>query len=150
MNPQSPQGLPKRIETLLTKAGIPIEKNAIVDALGSGKISLNHWPPSYGLISHRKLCSWAGVDPGTIALPKHNAETEVFPDIGLSYRAWRMLNRSGIPTTKEAVTKALNNGDLLAGKRPSGYGGATHAEMCRWVGIDPKALRAKHLMAKKK
>jgi len=134
-------GLPKRINSLLTKAGIPIEKKAIVHALQTGKLYVYHWPPNYGRYTHRDVCQWAGVDPATLPKTWPDDGVGIFPDIGLSYRAWRMLKRTGIPATKEAVIKALYKGDLSPYKRPGGYGKVTHDEICRWVGIDPKILR---------
>ena len=135
-----PNCLPKRINSLLTKAGIPIEKKAIIHALLTGKLYVYHWPANYGKFTHRDVCQWAGIDPATLPKTWPNDGVGIFPDIGLSYRAWRMLKRAGIPATKEAVIKALKSGDLSPYKRPGGYGKVTHAEMCRWVGIDLKTL----------
>jgi hypothetical protein len=132
-----PNELPKRIKSLLTKAGIPIEKMAIIRALKTGKLYVYHWPANYGKYTHRDVCQWAGVDPMTLPMTWPDDDAGAFPDIGLSYRAWRMLKRAGIPATKEAITNALKTGDLLPGKRPGGYGKITHAEICRWVGVDP-------------
>jgi hypothetical protein len=134
-------GLPKRINSLLTKAGIPIEKPAIIQALQTGKLYVYHWPPNYGRHTHRDVCKWAGVDPATLPKAWPDDGVGTFPDIGLSYRTWKMLKRAGIPAAKAAVVNALHNGDLSPYKRPGGYGKVTHAEICRWVGIDPKARR---------
>jgi len=136
--------LPKRVISLLTKAGMPIEKEAIVQALRTGKLYPFLWPANYGKFAHRDVCQWAGVDPDSLPkTPKNWPDdyTATFPDIGLSYRAWRTLEKAGIPATKQVVIKALHAGDLSPYKRPGGYGKVTHAEICRWVGVDPKALR---------
>jgi len=96
-------GLSKRTNNLLFKAGIAIEKSAIVQALKAGKLQVYRWPPNYGKYTHREVCQWAEVDP--ISLPQNwpDSESEIFPDIGLSFRAWRTLKRAGIPVTKAAV-----------------------------------------------
>ncbi|HWC61728.1 MAG TPA: hypothetical protein VHC44_18715, partial [Verrucomicrobiae bacterium] len=66
---------------------------------------------------------------------------ELYPDNGLSYRANNVLKYAGIPATKTDVLEALKNGSLMPTKRPNGYGTATHAEICRWVGMTPRQLR---------
>ena len=142
MKPKLPgNGLSKKVNNLLTKAGIPIEKQAITNALKTGKLFVYHWPPNYGKYAHRDVCRWTGIDPATLPQNSADNDTTILPDIGLSYRAWRTLKRAGIPTTKAAVTKALQSGDLEACKRHGGYGKVTHAEVCRWVGIDPKTQK---------
>jgi len=133
--------LPKRIINLLTKAGIPIEKEAIVDALRTGKLYPFHWPANYGKYAHKDVCQWAGVDPDSLHKTWSDDDIAILPDIGLSHRAWRTLERAGISATKQVVIKALHAGDLSPYKRPGGYGKVTHAEICRWVGVDPKSLR---------
>src|ERR1035441_1367207 len=112
--------LPRRIISLLTKAGIPIEKEAVIHALKTGKLYVYHWPANYGKYTHRDVCQWAGVDPATLPQTWPDDSVGIFPDIGLSYRAWRMLKRAGIPTTKRAVLKALHNRELSPYKRPGG------------------------------
>lgn len=121
------------------KAGIPVEKRAIIHALKSGKLHVYHWPPNYGPYAHRDVCRWAGIDPATLPQTWPDHEPTVYPDIGLSYRAWRTLNRAGLPITKKAVIKALKSGRLSPTKGPSGYGPITHAEICRWAGVDMKS-----------
>jgi hypothetical protein len=133
-----PNGLSLRINNLLTKAGIPIEKATVIQALQTGKLYVYHWPPSYGKFTHRDVCQWAGVDPATLTKTWPDDDVGIFPDIGLSYRAWRALKRADIPTTKQDVIKALHNGDLSPYKRPAGYGKVTHAEICCWAGVNPK------------
>jgi hypothetical protein len=49
-----------------------------------------------------------------------------------------------------AVIKALNSGELFPRKRPCGYGKTTHAEICRWAGIDSKALYKSRLQVANK
>ena len=141
-------GLPKRIISLLTKAGIPVGKEAVIHALKTGKLYVYHWPANYGKYTHRDVCEWAGVDPAILPQTWPDDDSAIFPDIGLSYRAWRLLKRAGIPTTKLDVLKSLYHGDLLPRKRPGGYGRFTHAELCRWVGIDPRALRGNRQLKK--
>jgi hypothetical protein len=43
-------------------------------------------------------------------------------------------------TFKAAVRQALESRTLVPGKRPYSYGEQNHAELCRWVGINPSAL----------
>jgi len=135
-----PNGLSRRTNRCLFNAGIPINKKIIIRALKTGKLSPFRWPPNYGKYTHVEVCRWAGVDDKTLSPPPHDGDVTLFPDIGISYRAWRCLRRSGIPTTKKAVRHALQTGALSPGKRPSNYGPQTHAELCRWTGVDPATL----------
>jgi hypothetical protein len=64
-----------------------------------------------------------------------------FPDNGLPDRANTVLRRAGIPAEQLAVKQALETGALFPGKRPYSYGKQTHAELCRWVGLDVATLR---------
>jgi hypothetical protein len=66
---------------------------------------------------------------------------ETYRANGLSYRANHTLKYAGIPATKAAVLESLKNGSLTPTKRPIGYGKATHAELCRWVGVTPNLFR---------
>ena len=132
-------GLSRRTNRCLTTAGIPVEKQFIVHALKTGKIYPNNWPPNYGKLTHFELCKWAGVDgKNTPYIPRSEREGNPYLDNGLSYRANRCLLRSAIPITKKAVRHALQTGTLSPGERPSNYGKQTHAELCRWAGVDPK------------
>src|SRR5437867_11517747 len=120
MKPKAPSnGLSKRANRCLVNAGIPIEKKVIIHALKTGKLFAYCCPPNYGKKTHREVCHWAGVDPETLPQDWPIHHTTPFPDIGISYRAWRCLRRSGIPTTKEAVRDALRTGLLPSGKHPS-------------------------------
>ena len=132
-------GLSKRTNNLLAKAGITIEKRAIMRSLQSGKLRVYDWPPNYGKYTHREVCQWVGVDPATLTRNWPNPAQEIFPDIGLSYRAWRTLKRAGITLTKAAVRHALKTGLLFPYKRPGNYGVVTHTEVCQWAGVSPKA-----------
>ena len=138
-----PNGLSRRTNRCLLNAGIPINKKAVIRALKTGKLYPDWWPPNYGKKTHWEVCLWAGVDPGTLPQiwPAH--DTSPYPDIGISYRAWRCLSRSSIPTTKKAVRHALRTGLLSPGRRPSNFGPQTHAELCRWTGVDPVTLAPK-------
>ena len=89
---------------------------------------------------HREICRWAGVNPVTLPHKWPNQDTTPYADNGLSYRANRCLSRAGIPPTKTAVRHALITGALSPGKRPANYGKQTHAEICRWTGIDRATL----------
>jgi len=50
------------------------------------------------------------------------------------------LFRAGIPAEKPAVIQALQTGALRPGKHPTNYGKQTHAELCRWSGMDTTTL----------
>ncbi len=131
-------GLSRRTNRCLFNAGIPINKQVIIRALKTGKLYPFRWPPNYGKYTHVEVCRWAGIDDETLSPPPHEGDVTPFPDMGISYRAWRCLRRFGIPTTKKAVRHALRTGALSPGKCPSNYGPQTHAELCRWTGIDPR------------
>jgi hypothetical protein len=131
-------GLSKRTNNLLFKADIAIEKSAIVQALKAGKLQVYRWPPNYGKYTHKEVCQWAEVDPTSLPQTWPDPDKEIFPDIGLSFRAWRTLKRAGIPVTKAAVRQALEAGQLWPYKRPGNYGKVTHQEVCLWAGINPK------------
>jgi hypothetical protein len=145
-----PNGLSIRVNRCLAKAGIPIDKQVIVSALKSGKLYAHCWPPNYGKYAHRDVCLWAGVDRATLSTNWPDTDKTIFPNIGISYRAWRCLRRSDIPRIKKAVRRALQAGKLSPGKCPSNYGPVTHAELCRWVGIDPKTLLSVRRIARRK
>ena len=139
-------GLSKRTQRCLTVAGFPIEKEAIIHALQAGELYPHYWPPTYGKYTHIEVCRWAGVDPTTV--PYTRIDHGSFDlNNGLSYRANNCVRAAGIVATKEAVTQALNTGKLWPRKRPVGYGKVTHAEICRWVGVDPQALHKSRLRA---
>jgi hypothetical protein len=137
---KSANGLSARANRCLLNAGISIDKKVIICALKSGKLRPFRWPPSYGSITHFEVCLWAGINPKELSPPPFESEVTPYPDNGLSYRANRCLRRSAIPATKEAIRHALQTGALSPGKRPCNYGPQTHAEICRWTGIDPANL----------
>jgi hypothetical protein len=136
------EGLPSRARSCLAAAGIPLDRQAVLHALRTGALSWR--TPFYGLYTHRDVCIWLGVDP-IFAMPSSPsnvaAESAPFPDNGLSDRANDVLSRAGISAEKPAVKHALETGALFPGKRPYSYGKQTHAELCRWVGLDVKELR---------
>jgi len=134
-----PNGLSNRLNRLLTLSGFTIEKDAIAIALRAGKLYPGFLPRNYGIFAHRDVCRWAGVDPASLTYPCHHYER--FPDNGLSYRTNNFLKSAGIPATKAAVLKSLQNGELTPTKRPLSYGMMTHAELCRWVGVTPHLFR---------
>jgi hypothetical protein len=130
-----PNGLSKRTNRCLTNAGLTIDKQSIIHALQAGKLYPSCWPPTYGKLTHREVCHWVGVDPESVPFTWAD-KWPPYIENGLSYRANNCLRDAGVLATKKAVTRALNNGDLLLRKRPSGYGKVTHAEICRWAGVD--------------
>ena len=132
-----PNGLSRRANRCLLNAGIPINKRVIIRFLKTGKLFPFHWPPNYGKYTDLEVCRWAGIDDRELSPPPHEADGTPFPDIGISYRAWRVLRRSGISATKTAVRHALRTGALSPGKHPSNYGSITHAELCRWTASEP-------------
>ena len=135
-----PNGLSKRINRLLTLCGFTVEKQAIATALRAGKLYPGFLPRNYGIYAHRDVCRWAGVDPATLTHPDQY-HYETYPDNGLTYRTNSFLKSVGIPATKKAVLQSLKNGTLIPTKRPIGYGKVTHAELCRWIGVNPHQFR---------
>jgi hypothetical protein len=133
------EGLPRRVRNCLTAAGIPLDKQAVLEAFRTGALSWR--TPLYGKYTHRDVCHWLGVDP-LFAIPSNEIpECAPSPDNGLSYRANGVLYRAEIPANKSAVKQALETGALIPGKCPYNYGKQTHAELCRWVGLDAEVLR---------
>ena len=135
--PQTTQanGLTRRVNACLAKAGIPIEKKSIRQALLDGRLIVHTNPLNYGKYAHRDVCRWAGVDPLSLPEGQLPCGTTPYVDDCLSYRAHRCLQLAGISRTKEALLQALQTGMLSPGKCPNGYGIVTHAEVCRWVGF---------------
>ena len=125
-----PNGLSKTLNRLLAQAGFTIEKQAIIHALQTGKLYPHCRPPNYGKYAHRDVCRWAGVDPATLAQAWPDRGRAPHPDDGLSYRAHTILRYAGIPATRKSVLEALSNGQV------------THAELCRWTGVDSTTLNA--------
>ena len=79
-------------------AGIPIKKEVIIRALKTGKLYPYCWPPNYGIKTHREVCHWAGVDPGTLPQVWPENDMTPYPDIGISYRAFPLTkSRSATP-----------------------------------------------------
>ncbi len=140
-----PCELSKRTNRCLTNAGISINKKMVRHALRAGKLHPYCWPPNYGKKTHHEVCHWAGVDPGTLPQVWPDQDTHPYPDIGISYRAWRCLRRSDISADKKSVRHALRTGRLSPGRQPSNYSLQTHAELCSWAGVNPTALPAKRL-----
>jgi hypothetical protein len=64
-----PNGLTRKTANCLTKAGIPIEKKAIIEALKNGTLYPYRNPRNYGKYTHREVCRWVGVDASTLLPP---------------------------------------------------------------------------------
>jgi hypothetical protein len=136
---QSPaDDLPRRARNCLAAAGIPLDKQAVLHAFRTGALSCR--TPFYGRNTHHDVCLWLGINP-FLPIPTNAVGDRVpFSDNGLSYRANGILRRAGIAPERAAVRQALESRTLVPGKRPYSYGEQTHAELCRWVGINPSAL----------
>ena len=61
-----PSGLSRRTVNCLTKAGIPIEKAAVIRALNNGTLCPYRNTRHYGKITHREVCRWVRVDELTL------------------------------------------------------------------------------------
>ena len=131
-----PNGLSRRTNHCLSKAGISIEKQAIAKALKSGKLYPYRWPPNYGRKTHDEVCRWAEVDPKSLSVPKFQDDSLNLNN-GLSYRANRCLARAGIPASKSMVRHALQTGALWPGKRPGNYGGRLILNCAVGLGLIP-------------
>ena len=141
MKPKSPaNGLSARANLCLSTAGIPAEKEAVRHALKTGALYPFFRPTLYGKKTHQEVCRWAGLDESfwSPTLPEDTRPPVI--SNGLSARANHCLFRAGIPAEKPAVRHALQTGALRPGKCPVNYGKQTHAELCRWAGIEPSAL----------
>ena len=133
-------GLSARANLCLSTAGIPAEKEPVLHALNTGVLYPYFRPTLYGKKTHQEVCRWAGLD-GSFVAPTIPPSTR--PPVisnGLSARANHCLFRAGIPAEKPAVMQALQTGALRPGKHPTNYGTQTHAELCRWAGMDTTAL----------
>ena len=141
MKPKPPaNGLSARANLCLTTAGIPAEKEAVLHALKTGVLYPYFRPTLYGKKTHQEVCRWAGLD-GSFVAPTIPPSTR--PPVisnGLSARANHCLFRAGISAEKPAVMQALRTGALRPGKHPTNYGKQTHAELCRWSGMDTTPL----------
>lgn len=133
-------GLSLRANKCLELAGVPVEKEAVFHALRTGVLFPFLRPAQYGKTTHQEVCRWAGL-PESFLPPIREVPVNIYPDNGLSYRAWRCLCRAGIPITKASVMQALTTGALCPGKRPYSYGKTTHADVCCWVGINSTTLQ---------
>jgi len=51
-----PCGLTNKTVNTLTKAGVPIEKQAVIEALKSGTLYPHLNPRNYGKITHLEVC----------------------------------------------------------------------------------------------
>jgi hypothetical protein len=131
-------GLSPRTKRCLAAAGIPLEKQAVLDALRTGALSTR--TTLYGKYTHRDVCRWLGLDESFRSPIIPEDTRPPFIENGLSYRANGLLHRAGIPAEKPAVRHALQTGALVPEKRPYNYGKQTHAELCRWAAVDPSAL----------
>ena len=138
MKSKSPSnGLLARANRCLATAGIPAEKEAVLQALKTGALYPFFRPTLYGSKTHREVCRWAGLEESFVSptIPKDTRPPVV--QNGLSARANHCLFRAGIPAETSAVLQALHSGALRPGKNPVNYGEQTHAELCRWVGLNP-------------
>lgn len=141
MKPKPPSnGLSARANRCLSTAGIPAEKEAVLHALKTGALYPYFRPALYGKKTRQEVCRWAGLDESFVSptIPKNT--TPIAIDNGLSYRANRLLLRAGIQADKPAVLRALQTGVLRPGICPANYGKQTHAELCRWAGVDERDL----------
>jgi hypothetical protein len=135
-----PNGLSVRANRCLSTAGIPSEKEAVLHSLRTGALYPYFRPALYGKKTHQEVCRWAGIDGSFVSptIPKNTTPLAI--DNGLSYRANRLLLRAGIQADKLAVLRALQTGVLRPGICPVNYGKQTHAELCRWAGVDEHDL----------
>jgi hypothetical protein len=141
MKPKPPSnGLSARANRCLLTAGIPAEKEAVLHALKTGALYPYFRPTLYGKKTHHEVCRWAGLDKSFVSptIPQSTRPRPV--ENGLSFRANHLLFRTGIPADKRAVLQALQAGTLQPGKCPVNYGKQTHADLCRWAGVDQHDL----------
>jgi len=141
MKPKPPSnGLPTRANRCLSTAGIPAEKEAVLHALKTGALYPYFRPTLYGKKTHHEVCRWAGLDESLVSPTIPPSTRPLAIENGLSFRAKHFLFRAGIPADKPAVLQALQTGTLRPGICPVNYGEQTHAEICRWAGVDEHDL----------
>jgi hypothetical protein len=58
-----PNGLTLRTANNLKKAGVPINKRAVIKAIKDGTLYPHCVSRHYGIETHRQVCVWAGVNP---------------------------------------------------------------------------------------
>jgi hypothetical protein len=61
-----PNGLTKRTADCLTRAGVAVNKKAVIKALKDRTLYPHCIPRHYGPDTHREVCDWAGIDPSTL------------------------------------------------------------------------------------
>jgi hypothetical protein len=61
-----PNGLTKRTADCLTRAGVPLNKKAVLKALKDGTLYPHCVPRHYGIDTHKEVCDWAGIDPSSL------------------------------------------------------------------------------------
>jgi len=59
-----------RAHNLLSYAGFPVTKEAVLQALNTGQLPPYKRPRRYGKVTHAELCCWADVDPTTLPPPR--------------------------------------------------------------------------------
>lgn len=135
--------LPPRVRMLLMHCGIRSRSRARA-AIKSGQLRwqdrfrcvrwLGKVFPKVGKRTWAILYEWAGKP----VLPPQPTFVRGYPANGLSSRANDFLNHCRIPATKAAITLALSIGALSPDRCLRNYGPSLHAELCRWVGVDPR------------
>ena len=110
-------------------------KKIIIRALKTGKLYPFRWPPNYGKYTHVEVCRWAGIDDKILSPPPHEVEVTPFPDIGISYRAWRVPPPFRHSHHQKGCPPRPPNWAAFAGPTPGNYGKVTHVEVCRWAGV---------------
>ncbi len=135
--------LPARARRVLVDC--KLESRALVRAaIASGHLSWNDgigsilWQgtrlPKLSRRTWETIYEWAGRPP----MPPQPKLIRGYPANGLSSRANDCLSRACIAATKSSVVLALKSGVLSPENGPRGYGKLTHAELCRWSGLDPE------------
>jgi hypothetical protein len=81
-------------------AGVPAEKEAVLQALKTGAFYPYFRPALYGKKTHQEVCRWAGLDEsfGSPTIPEDTMPLAI--ENGLSFRANRLLVRAGIPADR--------------------------------------------------
>ena len=61
-----PNGLKKRAADCVTRAGVPLNKKAVLKALQDGILYPHCVPRHYGINIHKDVCAWVGVEPANL------------------------------------------------------------------------------------
>lgn len=60
-------GLTQRTADSIARAGVRVNKKAVITAIKNGTLYPHCVPRHYGIASHKEVCRWLGVDPADLS-----------------------------------------------------------------------------------